>query len=216
MFSNELEELGEWIGNLTSLQKLDLSCNNLETLPTSILVPTKMAFINLRKNKLREFPHQIFDKRIGVMMQTPIPMELAQVDLRENRFEYLPLGLIGPALVELKTDVNPWKLRSDLLTADNSDIKTVKIEIPSLLDLVCSNVLQDESTRALFTMVPRPLQVHIIQKSHTCQQCERPFSHHGIDCVLWRATNDSPEVPFKANVCSRTCLKSLDAYPINI
>ena len=207
VYNNELEELGEWIGNLMELNKLDLSCNELKSVPASILLPPKLTFINLRKNRLKQFPDKIYDKRINAMMQVPLPMELCTIDLRENELEYLPLGLIGPALVELKTAMNPWKQKEE-------EIDTAPIEISSLLNMACAQMIQSDNLRPLLSSTTLPIQIHILQNTHRCQFCEKPSTHRGIDCVLWRATTDSSEVPFKANVCCKACLKSLDAQPI--
>lgn len=208
VYNNELEELGDWIGNLVELNKLDLSCNELKSVPATILLPPKLNFINLRKNKIREFSEKILDKRINAMVQVPLPMELCTIDVRENELEYLPLGLIGPALVELKSSLNPWKMK------DIADPITVPIEIPSLLNMVCAQMIQTSTLRPLISTTTLPIQIHILQSTHRCQYCEKPATHKGIDCVLWRATTDSSEVPFKANVCSKACLKALDAFPI--
>ena len=204
-------ELGDWIGNLLELNKLDLSCNELRSIPASILLPPKLNFLNLRKNFLKEFPNKIFDKRIDAMVQLPLPLELVTVDVRENQFESLPLGLIGPALVELKTLMNPWRSKDQVLNPKPSEIKNFQIKIPSLLDLACAQLIQTDALHPLLSSTTLPLQIHILQKTHRCQYCEKPDTYEGIDCMLWRATTDSTEVPFMANVCSRTCLKALDA-----
>lgn len=211
VYNNELEELGDWIGNLVELNKLDLSCNELRTVPATILLPPKLNFINLRKNKLTEFSDKILDKRINSMVQVPLPMELCTIDVRENELEYLPLALIGPALVELKTSTNPWKVKDEEMIADPA---TIPIEIPSLLNLACAQMIQTSSLRPLISSTTLPIQIHILQNTHRCQYCEKPTTDKGIDCMLWRATTDSSEVPFRANVCSKACLKALEAIPI--
>lgn len=211
VYNNELEELGDWIGNLKELNKLDLSCNQLKTVPATILLPPKLNFINLRKNRLQEFSDKMLDKRINVMVQVPLPMELCTIDVRENELEYLPLALIGPSLIELKTSYNPWKLKEPI--EDDGPI-TVPIQVPSLLDLVCAQMIQTPTLRPLIATTTFPIQIHILQKTHRCQYCEKPATDKGIDCMLWRATTDSSEVPFRANVCGKTCLKALDATPI--
>lgn len=211
VYNNELEELGSWIGNLSELNKLDLSCNELKTIPAEILLPPKLTFINLRKNRLKVFPDKVYDRRIDSMVQVPLPMELVTIDVRENELEYLPLALIGPALVELKTAMNPWRIKDEDL---GSEINTVPIEVPSLLNMTCAQMIQTDALRPLLSSTTLPIQIHILQNTHNCQYCERPATHKGIDCMLWRATTDSGEVPFKANVCCKTCLKAIDAIPI--
>lgn len=191
------------------LSKLDLSCNQLRTLPSTILLPRNLTFLNLKKNLLKELPDSIFDERIGAQVRLPSPLNLVTVDVRENEFEYLPVNLIGPALVELKSSHNPWQPRCDSVHVDS-----FKEPTPSLLDLVCSRVLRDDAQHALLAHVPRHVQLHVLRNSKRCQHCERPLTFRGIDCFVWRATTDTPEVPFKANVCSRQCLRSLDGQPI--
>jgi Leucine-rich repeat (LRR) protein len=204
-----LEDLGEWIGEMHQLSKLDLSCNQLKRLPDTILLPRNLSFLNLRKNLLKNLPDSIFDERIGAQVRLPSPLNLVTVDVRENEFESLPVNLIGPALVELKSSQNPWQPRCESFHVDSYQAPT-----PSLLDLVCSRVLQNDQNHSLLAHVPRPVQLHVLRNSKRCQHCERPLTHQGIDCFVWRATTDTPEVPFKANVCSRPCLRSLDGYPI--
>lgn len=208
VYNNELQELGDWIGNLIELSKLDLSCNELKSIPASILLPPKLTFINLRKNRLKHFPDKIYDKRIDAMIQVPLPMELSTVDVRENELEHLPFALIGPALVELKTSMNPWKLKEMV------DIRTVSIEVPSLLNMACAQMIQSDSLRPLLSSTTLPIQIHILQSTHRCQCCEQPLTYKGIECMLWKATTDVSEVPFKANACCKACLKSLDAQPL--
>lgn len=209
VYNNELEELGDWIGNLLELNKLDLSCNQLKSIPATILLPPKLTFINLRKNRLKNFPDKIYDKRIDAMVQVPQPMELCTIDVRENELEHLPLALIGPALVELKTAMNPWRER-----AVESDVATVSIEVPSLLNMACAKMIQTGPLRSMLSSATLPIQIHILQNTRRCQFCEKPSTHTGIDCMLWRTTTDSGEIPFKANVCSKACMKSLEARPI--
>jgi hypothetical protein len=215
-FSNELEELGEWIGNLVDLNKLDLSCNFLRSIPGNILLPRKLSFLNLRKNRLTSFPDKFYDHRIDAMLQVPIPMDLVTIDVRENELESLPLGLIGPNLIELKTGMNPWKQQEDFFSSSSTEIATVPIIIPSLLSIACAQMIQTDTLRPLLSSTTLPIQIHILQKTHRCQFCERASTAEGINCVLWRATTDSIEVPFTANVCCPACLKSLDAIPMKI
>lgn len=191
------------------LNKLDLSCNRLTQVPETILLPKNLSFLNLRKNCLKTLPGSIFDARIGASVRLPSPLQLVTVDVRENEFEYLPVNLIGPALVELKTANNAWKPR-----CEGFNIDTYKAPVPSLLDLVCSKVLQNEQHHGLLAHIPRPIQLHVLRRSKRCHHCEKPITHTGIECFVWRATTDTPEVPFKANVCSRPCLRSLDGHPI--
>jgi Leucine-rich repeat (LRR) protein len=208
VYNNELEELGDWIGNLVELNKIDLSCNELKSIPASILLPPKLTFINLRKNRLKHFPDKIYDRRVDAMTQVPSPMKLCTIDVRENELEHLPLALIGPSLVELKTAMNPWK------EYDVIDISTNSIEIPSLLNISCAQMIRSEALRPLLATTTLPIQIHILQNTRRCQFCEKPLTHRGMDCVLWRATTDTTEVPFTANVCCKTCMESLDAQPI--
>lgn len=197
---------------MPELNKLDVSCNNLTTVPASILLPRGLTFLNLRKNCLKTLPDRIFDERIGSMVQTPLPLNLVTVDVRENQLEYLPVGLIGPALVELKTGSNSWILREQHQLATHRKLAERMPEMPSLLDLVCTQVAQNEPQQVLFARAPRAIQMHVLQRSRRCQQCERLFVHDGIDCFVWRATTDSPEVPFRANVCRMSCLRQLDGH----
>ena len=202
VYENELEELGSWIGKLQQLTKLDLSCNQLKKVPGEILLPPKLNFLNLRKNRLKEIPETIYDQRIDAFIQTPQPPALITVDVRENEFEWLPLALIGPELKELKAGMNPWKEMVE------TDICTVQIEIPSLFDLACSQTIQTDALRPLLARMTLPIQVHILQNTRRCHFCERPSTHKGIECFVWRGL-----VPFKGNVCCKTCLKGLDANP---
>lgn len=211
VYNNELEELGDWIGNLIELNKLDLSCNQLQSVPATILLPPKLTFINLRKNRLKDFSDKIYDKRIDAMIQVPQPMELCTIDVRENELEYLPLALIGPALVELKAAMNPWKEK-----VDDAEVKTMAIEVPSLLNMTCAKMIQSNSLRPMLSSSTLPIQIHILQNTRRCQFCEKPSTHKGIDCILWRTTSDSTEIPLKANVCCKACMKSLEAQPISI
>ena len=106
--------------------------------------------------------------------------------------------------------MNPWKIKEE----SEEDIKTALIEIPSLLNLACAQMIQTDTLRPLLSSTTLPIQIHILQNTRKCQYCERPATHKGIDCMLWRATTDSGEVPFKANVCCKPCLKSIDAISI--
>jgi hypothetical protein len=137
-------------------------------------------------------------------------MALCTIDVRENELEYLPLAVIGPALIELKTNSNPWRPQ----VLQDLSIPTTSIELPSLLELACTTLIQNEALRPTISSTTLSIQLKILQNTNRCQQCEKPIASKGIDCMLWRATTDTAEVPFMANVCCKTCMNALDATKI--
>ncbi len=78
---NELTSLPESFGNLTSLQVLNLSRNNLTSLPESFGNLTSLQQLHLRDNKLTSFPESFENLR-----------SLRFLDLTDNNIPYKDLS----------------------------------------------------------------------------------------------------------------------------
>ena len=204
--SNELEELGEWVGKLSRLSKLDLSCNQLTTVPTTVLQLPSLTFFNLRKNRIRELPRTVWNERFGFMMRHVQPASaLATIDLRDNELQCLPDLVLTDALQELKTAGNPWP-------AAEAAPQALSVGLPSLMDLALESAigsLSDSNISLALAQSTIAVQLHFARNCRACSQCQRRFTHTGHDCVYWRPTSDQPQVPFHTNVCSRACFECI-------
>ncbi|GAV01375.1 hypothetical protein RvY_12099-2 [Ramazzottius varieornatus] len=80
---NRISSIPEEIGQMRCLKELGLSCNELTRLPLQISTVTTLRSLDLRKNRLSEFPTEV------------IKVPLTHLDLSENEISTLPLSLIS-------------------------------------------------------------------------------------------------------------------------
>src|SRR3989304_1657042 len=58
---NQLTGLPEWLGSLTRLKELDVSSNKLANLPNSLTQLTKLEMLDLSSNQLMKLPRWLSD-----------------------------------------------------------------------------------------------------------------------------------------------------------
>ena len=78
-FELRVEEVPEWIGELTALERLDLSHNGLKSLPTQIGNLKALKSLDLRRNELESLPESIVELTV-----------LERLDLSYNQLKSLP------------------------------------------------------------------------------------------------------------------------------
>lgn len=198
-FTNLLE--GDPLGDAgvqeltTSMQRIDLSSNNIHSIPTTLIENLPLLeLLNLRNNKLTTFK-----------VSKKITNESLVVDVRDNELQELP-SLLWRGEVDLKCSNNPF---------NNNDGKRgegmpVKQPTPSL-HLMALQVL---STKKSINSTDK-------QIIKSCHLCEQQYYHKGW---VWRESrqmitakmSDSQSsllsdamIPFVMEICGAKCYNRL-------
>ena len=105
--SNQLKTLPESVGNLVNLTQLDLSRNKLNTLPESVTKLTNLTQLNLSRNKLETLPESV----------TKLKTNLTGLYLSFNQLETLPKSVTKLTnLTQLDLSFNQLKTLPESVT----------------------------------------------------------------------------------------------------
>ncbi|CCH41579.1 Tubulin-specific chaperone cofactor E-like protein [Wickerhamomyces ciferrii] len=95
---NKLDKVDNWISKLHTLEKLDLSLNNLQNLP-SIISKTPIKSLNISDNQLFKFDNNIIYENIQIL-------DIRRNDI--NDFDELDtLSIIFPNVIDIRINGNP-------------------------------------------------------------------------------------------------------------
>jgi hypothetical protein len=189
IYSNRLESIGPWIGELKALEKFDISCNQIRELPPTVFLLPNLKYINVKKNQLVEIA---VPSNISKLACTG----LETMDITENQIISIPYKLFEAAskMTIFKCARNPF------LTSFN--LKP-KYYVPSLSKLAVTRVQRTQPAIGLLN----PFLTEAIEiKSYYCDLCSQPFNHFPVSIVKPQEMKNI-NVPVVYAVCSPHCLK---------
>ncbi len=121
---NQILNLPEWVGELTSLEHLNLNINNINKLPNSISMLTHLEELSLWKNELEVLPEAIgsleklkkLNLRLNQLNHLPHSLgnliQLKDFDLHDNRLKHIPESISNLGSLE-KLNLS-WNLLEQL------------------------------------------------------------------------------------------------------
>lgn len=204
IYSNRLTTIGEWIGNLKSLEKLDLSCNQINKLPNTIFNLSKLKYLNLKRN-------QIIDLPLPVGCRSLDCPDLETVDITENRIISLPFKLL-----ELLVKVQIFKYsRNPFLSEAESrmiEFEKRRFHVPSLTKLCAKTVMATKIKDENANLIGQHFHLNLIHQLRNpkwfCDLCKDPFNHFPIHNTVTAIVKEGGiPAPFVMQICSASCLK---------
>ena len=166
---NQILNLPEWVGELTSLEHLNLNINNINKLPNSISMLSHLKELSLWKNELEVLPECIgslknlkkLNLRLNQLNQLPRSLgnllELKELDLHDNRLKFLPESISNLRYLEILN--LSWNLLERLpesiydlyslkvLDLGRNELKMVSSSIRHLNSLEILNLSENKLTK---------------------------------------------------------------------
>ncbi|KAL0082237.1 hypothetical protein J3Q64DRAFT_1633521 [Phycomyces blakesleeanus] len=210
------------ISRLTRLTFLDLSHNQLETLPESICYLKHLQHLNLANNRIPELPSVVqFFVKLNHLDLSNNPLEelsaniarltqLTMLDLTGTNISNVPSELLRLTRVSVRVDNCP-----NIAERSVSFYQTLKYDPPSLLE-ICSRIvmrplLLDSATKkkmvsqrtldSTFSLIPQNVK-DFLSSPKACSFCEGPYFKA---CVLrYRIVqrHDDTYLPVEYRLCS--------------
>lgn len=190
VYGNELEEVSEWVGEMSSLERLDLSSNKLVAIPASIFSCPKLNTLIIRHNQIVSLPD----------LENPT-CTIAHIDLRDNQLTSVPQWLMHNGMIDLKAVQNPW-LHPD-------EVPVVSLTVPELSHLLFNRSLTwmpKADLTAAFADLPTTARVNLLHSTHKCDACGKPFAGHPLNFVDFRVVSDMLDVPAVMKLCGSACM----------
>jgi hypothetical protein len=214
---NNLIALPSSLGRLNNLRELDVSCNQLRHLPSSLsgcseltslsltsnrLVSVqpiaqlrKLRTLNLAQNRLRTLPYDMIEMS-----------ELSVVDLSQNCLASLPMVLME--FLELRSVLlagNPLNGKLQPLSSDEEldDYPYADTGIPSLVELAARMLIQNETPICRNHLTPRLRNYLTSMKGRACFGCDVPLLSQYHSKTIVEDCAGYPNVPQCVNTCTR-------------
>lgn len=192
--NNRIEYIGSWIGKLHSLERLDLSHNLLQEVPSNVFfMMKKLTYLNLKNNRLANLQ---VDFNCVLSRNSNIRI----LDLSHNKINYVPVEfkhLDSLKIFNLKGNPLIEEQNHKQNTEFHPTIKTLK-EISAN----CSYTFQFNH----MALLPESIQRYL-DDPHRCNACFRYFySSHGVH-FSFEDILGQKKVPMKFETCSPICMK---------
>ena len=195
-----------------SLVSLDLSYNELQTVPEAALKMTKLMELRLSHNRILELPAELAKLSF-----------LKKVKAAHNLFNFLPSSFVRRKFVELDLYGNPW-ISVEASTQNSVQLETSQDAINSLFlkSLYALRKWLNGRNLINFEFLQDFLPQHLISQLKNCEECicgsfvlnaRRIISHVEISefCEIVISVNNrgTTTVPVSFVVCSETCERKL-------
>jgi hypothetical protein len=128
-----LEEAQDYYDKLDDLEHLDLSFNQIETIPEKFRRIRSLRFLSLRRNLLKSLPNTLFELKM-----------LEELDLSDNKFQKIPLCVFQmTTLVKLNFNLNmldTWEFQGTnnslkYLYLSHNLFKAIPIDLKNFIQL---------------------------------------------------------------------------------
>lgn len=223
VYDNCLEEIGEWIGELREVEKIDVSFNFLKSFPPNVFNLQKLKHLNLSMNYISEIS-------LPTNMNQQSGIEI--IDVRSNKLLSLPWELVSHNFEDLK-EIRVIGMASGSGAPRPPDEEFIVNELisireerakhctPRLKDLSLNTLIATNGCSPIYarsTCIPKKLHnPSLNEQISCCSLCRVAFVHLPLFGIEWREPAQLGQslnsleivlIPFIRKFCGFSCHKN--------